>query len=145
MQQVEDIQELKTCILGLHSAMNSKDWEGAARYLHRARRIDPSVVNGKFAEAVVPTSEIPDPPPKTLEQAQDTLHGIFMREFESATHRRSEADITRYFKLFPLIGKEVEGLDTYARFICGIVAGRCHAFMMQKCTYIGIIVDSLTF
>jgi hypothetical protein len=37
-----------------------------------------------------------------------------------------------YFKLFPLIGRETDGLDAYARFVCALVSGRSKATQTQK-------------
>lgn len=72
-----------------------------------------------------PTSENPDHPAKTLADAKSTLFDIFSQRFDDAVVQRNESDITRYFKLFPLIGCQAEGLDKYSRFVCNIVKGRC--------------------
>jgi hypothetical protein len=81
--------------------------------------------------ARVPTSEIPDPPTAFLSQASDALFKLFLREFDAAAKDKDEERITRFFRLFPLIGKENEGLDVYGRFVCGIIAGRSRAAMTQ--------------
>ena len=50
---------------------------------------------------------------------------IFSQKFDDAVAQRNQADITRYFKLFPLIHCQTEGLDKYSRFVCNIVKARC--------------------
>lgn len=54
-----------------------------------------------------------------------TLFDIFSQRFDDAVAQRNQTDITRYFKLFPLIHCQTEGLDKYSRFVCNIVKARC--------------------
>ncbi|KAL8976152.1 MAG: hypothetical protein Q9177_006909, partial [Variospora cf. flavescens] len=66
---VEQVAELKACVLGVTGSMGAaQDWEAAAGYMHRASRIPSQIVNGSFAEEIVPTAEVPDPPYVTLAQ-----------------------------------------------------------------------------
>ena len=111
--------------------MEKKDWDEAATFIHQASLVDTSIIHGPLAMAAVPTSEIPDPPTIFLSQASDALFKLFLREFDAAAKVKDEERITRFFRLFPLIGKEKEGLDVYGRFVCGIVAGRSRAAMTQ--------------
>lgn len=71
------------------------------------------------------TSENPDHPAKTLADAKANLFEIFSSRFDDAVAQRNQADITRYFKLFPLINCQTEGLDKYSRFVCNIIKARC--------------------
>jgi conserved oligomeric Golgi complex subunit 4 len=111
--------------------MEKQDWDEAATFLHQSSLLDPSIVNGPLALSAVPTAEIPDPPTVYLSQVSDVLFKLFLREFDAAARVKDEERITRFFRLFPLIGKEVEGLDVYGRFVCGIIAGRSRAAMTQ--------------
>ncbi|KAI9273055.1 COG4 transport protein-domain-containing protein [Phascolomyces articulosus] len=122
---VEDVQELKRCIAGIQEAMKHKDYDAAASLLQSASKIDQAILNGSLAEFTVPTSEDPDHPAKTLADAKSALFDIFSQRFDDAVMQRNETDITRYFKLFPLIGCQAEGLDRYSRFVCNIVKARC--------------------
>ncbi|KAI4281634.1 MAG: hypothetical protein L6R38_003542 [Xanthoria sp. 2 TBL-2021] len=125
---VEQVAELKTCVLGVTGSMGAaQDWEAAATYLNRASRIPPSVINGSFAEEIVPTSEVPDLPKTTLEQAAESLQGLFLREFQRAAAENNGSKVTRFFKLFPLIGKSGVGLDVYGRYVCQGVAARARS------------------
>ncbi|KAL9048288.1 MAG: hypothetical protein Q9206_006119 [Seirophora lacunosa] len=125
---VEQVSELKTCMLGVLGSMGAaQDWEAAAGYLHRASRIPLHVVNGSFAEEIVPTAEVPEPPNITLAQAAESLCGLFLREFEHAAKENNGPRVTRFFKLFPLIGKPEVGLDVYGRYACQGVAARARS------------------
>lgn len=125
---VEQVAELKACVLGVTGSMGApQDWETAAGYLNRASKIPKEIVNGSFAEEIVPTAEVPDPPNVTLDHAAESLRGLFLREFEKAAQEGNGAKVTRFFKLFPLIGKPEVGLDVYGRYVCQGVASRARA------------------
>ena len=122
---VEQVAELKSCVLGVHGSMGApQDWETAASYLSRASRIPDSVIDGEFAAGVVPTADVPDSPRETLEAAAESLCGVFVRGFEKAASEGDGAGVTRFFKLFPLIGREDVGLDAYGRYVCSGIASR---------------------
>ncbi|KAI9761667.1 MAG: High affinity Ca2+/Mn2+ P-type ATPase-like protein [Chaenotheca gracillima] len=128
LEVVEQVSELKACVLGVIGSMGApQDWETAAGYLSRASKIPEEIVKGRFAEEVVPTAEVPDPPSVTLESAAESLCGLFLREFEKAAKENDGAKVTRFFKLFPLIGRSDVGLDIYGRYVCQGVASRARA------------------
>ncbi|KAE8862775.1 hypothetical protein PTNB29_05337 [Pyrenophora teres f. teres] len=125
---VEQVAELKACVLGVHGSMGApQDWETAAAYLSRAAKVLDAVVDGSFAEEMVPTAEVPDPPRVTLDAAAESLCGLFLREFEKAAGEGDGSKVTRFFKLFPLIGRTDVGLDAYGRYVCQGVASRARA------------------
>ncbi|CAG8628414.1 3762_t:CDS:10 [Funneliformis mosseae] len=131
IKQVEDVQELKLCITGIHQALYMKDYETAASYVNRVSTLDDTILYGEFAETSVPSSDYPDIPTKTLHDAKESLFTIFSREFEAAVNNRDQENISRFFKLFPLIGKETEGLDKYSKFVCSIIAGKSQANLAE--------------
>lgn len=125
---VEQVVELKACVLGVAASMGvSQDWETAANYVHRASKIPRDIVTGKFAAKVVPTTEVPDAPDITLDNAAGSLCHLFLREFDRAVQDNDTSKITRFFKLFPLIGRAEVGLDVYGRYVCQGVASRARA------------------
>ena len=127
---VEQVAELKACVLGVTGSMGApQDWETAAGYLNRASKIPKEIVCGSFAEEIVPSVEVPDPPNVTLEHAAESLCGLFLREFEKAAKEENGVKITRFFKLFPLIEKSEVGLDVYGRYVCQGVASRARSNM----------------
>ena len=58
----------------------------------------------------------------TLENAAQSLCGLFLREFDKAVKEDNGAKVTRFFKLFPLIGRSEVGLDVYGKYVCQGVA-----------------------
>ena len=122
---VDQVSELKACVLGVTGSMGApQDWETAAVYLNRAFKIPRTIVEGEFAEKIVPTAEVPEPPRVTLAHAAEHLRDIFLEEFERAAVEGNGGKVTRFFKLFPLIGKPEVGLDIYGKYICQGVASR---------------------
>jgi len=127
---VEQVVELKACVLGVVGSMGApQDWETAAEYISRASKIPQEVINSGFAAEVVPTAEVPDAPGITLHNAAQSLSQLFSREFETAVDHGDGASITRFFKMFPLIGRSKEGLDAYGKYVCQGVASRARASM----------------
>jgi hypothetical protein len=125
---VDQVAELKACVLGVNGSMGAaQDWETAAEYLHRASQIPDHVIDGAFAQEIVPTAEVPDAPRVTLTDASDSLCGLFLREFDKAAAEGDGQRVTRFFKLFPLIGRSDQGLDAYGRYVCTGVATRARS------------------
>lgn len=132
LRVVEQVAELKACVAGVVGSMGApQDWEAAAGYVSRASRVPEEIVRGGFAAAVVPTVETPDPPWVTLESAKESLCGLFLREFEKAAKEGDGTKVTRFFKLFPLIGRGDVGLDVYGRYVCQGVAGTARSTLKE--------------
>ncbi|KAH0494028.1 hypothetical protein TgHK011_000664 [Trichoderma gracile] len=125
---VEQVAELKACVNGVVGSMGApQDWEAAAGYLARASKIPEAIARGAFAANIVPSVEVPDAPWITLENARESLCGLFLREFDKAAAEGDGAKVTRFFKLFPLIGRADVGLDVYGKYVCQGVAGTARA------------------
>lgn len=132
---VEQVAELKACINGVVGSMGApQDWEAAAGYIARAGNVPEEIIRGGFAAEIVPSVEVPDPPWVTLENAKESLCSLFLREFEKATSDGDNAKVTRFFKLFPLIGRGHVGLDIYGRYVCQGVAGYARATLKNAPT-----------
>jgi hypothetical protein len=67
------------------------------------------------------------PPPQTLQAAREKLLSVFRHNFAEASHARDSSATSRFFKLFPAIGWEVEGLEAYAEFVVELVRARSPA------------------
>lgn len=129
---VEKVAELKACVQGVVGSMGApQDWEAAAGYIARANKIPKYIVEGKFAATVVPSVEVPDVPGITIENAKESLCGLFLREFEKAAEEGDGGKVTRFFKLFPLIGREETGLEVYGRYVCQGVSSRARTNLKE--------------
>ncbi|KIY70035.1 COG4-domain-containing protein [Cylindrobasidium torrendii FP15055 ss-10] len=122
--RVGQVIELRSSLSALQSSMDSKDWESATRHCARVMALPSDVISGPFAEFSVPTSESHLPPAQTLQAAREHLLGVFTRNFAEASASRDSAATSRFFKLFPAIGWEEEGLQAYASFVVDLVRVR---------------------
>ncbi|KAA1479359.1 COG4-domain-containing protein [Dentipellis sp. KUC8613] len=123
-ERVGQVMELKTSLVALQSSIEIQDWESAARHCARAMGLPNDVIRGLFAETAVPTPENHLPPTQTLDAARKYLLEVFKQSFNEATQARDAAATTRFFKLFPAIGWEAEGLEEYASFVVDLVKVR---------------------
>ncbi|KAF7304762.1 Cog4 domain-containing protein [Mycena kentingensis (nom. inval.)] len=125
--RVGQVMELKTSLAALQSAIESQDWESATRHCARAMALPIQVISGPFAETAVPTADSHLPPAQTLQVAREHLLAVFRQQFDQASRSRDSATTSRFFKLFPEIGWEEEGLQAYASFIVDLVRVRAPA------------------
>ncbi|KAI0350116.1 COG4-domain-containing protein [Trametes cingulata] len=123
-ERVSRIIELKSSLAALHTSIEQQDWEAAARHCAKAMALPLDVISGPFAETAVPTPESHLPPAQTLQAARERLLVVFRREFERASRARDATATSRFFKLFPTIGWEAEGLQAYASFVVELVKVR---------------------
>lgn len=132
LQYVENVMTLKTSIAGMQDAMNTRDWEKAAVYISRAIKLPKSLLDSEFTKKMVPTSEMPDYPLETLAKSCNSLCSLFIREFEKGAKELNMETVTKYFKLFPLIGRETEGLMVYSRFTCDIIKNQSRQLIQSR-------------
>ncbi|KAJ6546418.1 COG4 transport protein-domain-containing protein [Mycena vulgaris] len=125
--RVGQVMELKTSLAALQSSIEAQDWESATRHCARAMSLPLQVISGHFAETAVPTSDSHLPPAQTLQAAREHLLTIFRHQFEQASRSRDSTTTSRFFKLFPAIGWEEEGLQAYASFVVDLVRVRAPA------------------
>ncbi|KAH7877730.1 COG4 transport protein-domain-containing protein [Lentinula edodes] len=115
--RVGQVIDLKSSLTALQSSIEASDWESATRHCARAMSLPSEVISGSFAEFAVPTSESHLPPAQTLQEAREHLLHVFRVNFEQASRSRDSTATSRFFKLFPAIGWEKEGLQAYATFV----------------------------
>ncbi|KAL7411046.1 COG4 transport protein-domain-containing protein [Mrakia frigida] len=123
-ERLNEVMELKTSLETLRGGIRSKDWETAARACKRALHVPTEVIEGGFAARVVPTTDDPSPPSQALQTLRSELLEIFQSQFRTAATARDEVAVSRFFRLWPEIGAETEGLQAYGDFVVGLVRGR---------------------
>nr|XP_019049350.1 hypothetical protein I302_03136 [Kwoniella bestiolae CBS 10118]OCF28280.1 hypothetical protein I302_03136 [Kwoniella bestiolae CBS 10118] len=121
---VTEVLELKNALYTLSAAIAKSDWESASRACRRAMSVRQEVIEGGFAGGVVPTPQYPLPPAQTLQELREVLLHTFRTEFDAAAERKDEQNVSRFFRLWPGIGAEEEGLEAYGDFVVGLVKGR---------------------
>lgn len=71
-----------------------------------------------------PTPQQPQPPNQLLEELRDILLHTFRTEFDAAAEKKDEQAVSRFFRLWPGIGAEREGLEAYGDFVVSLVKAR---------------------
>jgi len=71
-----------------------------------------------------PTPQYPQPPAQQLAELRDILLHTFRTEFDAAAEKKDQAGVSRFFRLWPGIGAEKEGLEAYGDFVVGLVKAR---------------------
>ncbi|MBW0480142.1 hypothetical protein O181_019857 [Austropuccinia psidii MF-1] len=124
IDRVQSATELKDALSQLFLAIERADWEAATRHVQRANALDRAFLTSQFAQAVVPTTDIPDPPAVALENFISQLTKIFLKSFNCAARAKDEVTTTRFFKLFPLLGPSAlkAGLEAYSEFVGTLVS-----------------------
>ncbi|GFZ43643.1 hypothetical protein JCM24511_01363 [Saitozyma sp. JCM 24511] len=121
---VTEVLELKNALQTLSGSIAKEDWESASRACRRAMNVRPDVLEGNFASAVVPTASQSLPPPQQLEELRNVLLHTFRAEFDAAARRKDQQAVSRFFRLWPGIGAEEEGLEAYGDFVVDLVKAR---------------------
>lgn len=123
-------QDLKASLSTLSTAIDQGDWELATRHAQKAMSVPPEVINSEFAARVVPSTEQPLTPAQTLLELREKLLAVFTQRFHHATmESRDEAEASRFFRLFPLVGWRSEGLDAYSTFARGMIREKGKAIL----------------
>ncbi|KAJ9474790.1 Conserved oligomeric Golgi complex subunit 4 [Pseudozyma hubeiensis] len=115
------VAELKSSLSLLASAVEHRDWDMATMHCRRALAIDPAIRASQFAAAVVPSTNLPEPPETTLLELRKTMLTAFTDAFIRSTQNKDEKEASRFFKLFPQVGWKKEGLEVYSSFARSMV------------------------
>lgn len=119
---VQDIQTLRNNINQANYAIDHNNPALAAQCINTIiNTLDPALVRGKFASAVIPSTDIPELPHVKVDAWIEDLTQVFVEGFNAAAERKDVPGITQFFQLFPLINREEVGLTCYSKFICSII------------------------
>lgn len=116
-----DVQVIRNNISQINYCIEHKDWETASKCIHDVRKISPLIVDGKFSSSVIPSTDIPELPADSIDTWCKKLTEVFKEGFLKASNDRNVEELTKYFQLFPLIGREEVGLECYSKFICQVI------------------------
>ncbi|CAO1620244.1 unnamed protein product [Parajaminaea phylloscopi] len=131
---VQSVQDLKASLASLASAVDQGEWELATKHAQKAMAVPLDIIESDFAKKVVPSSEQPLSPSQTLDGLRGQLLSVFTRKFKQATEALDQAEASRYFRLFPLVGFRKEGLESYGSFARGMIRGKGKAILEATVT-----------
>ncbi|KAI8320280.1 COG4-domain-containing protein [Martensiomyces pterosporus] len=125
---VDQTADLRKNMGELLAAMKDKDIDLAAGLIHRYITTSSEVLSSPFVRFASPgsgnaASDAPHRPPSDIiSVATEELVERVSLMFESAVESNNTKEISRCFRLFPLLGEELRGLDMYSEFLCNMIA-----------------------
>lgn len=112
LHHIDAIVERGNCIDGVKNALDSEDYESAAKYVQTFLQID-----DKFKDAGSEQRE-------QLLQSKRQLEGIVKKKLVSAVDQRDHPSILRFIRLYSPLGMEMEGLQVYVSYLKKVIAMR---------------------
>ncbi|XP_022696041.1 conserved oligomeric Golgi complex subunit 4-like isoform X1 [Varroa jacobsoni] len=117
LRRVEDIMDLRACTEGVKTALHDEDFEQAAAHVHRFLGLDQRGLRSCVGDEMVEGTSLEEAF-SALTAAQGTLIDIVTQRFNEALSRSDQASIERFFKIFPLLNQQHEGLTKYSNYLC---------------------------
>ncbi|GAB4850693.1 Golgi transport complex subunit 4 [Ancistrocladus abbreviatus] len=111
--RLDAIVEKSHCIDGVQKALESEDYEAAAKYVRTYMEID-----SKFRDNSGSNER------EQLLGFKKQLEGIVRRKLTAAIDQREHPTILRFVRLYPLLGLEEEGLQVYVNYLKKVIAMR---------------------
>ncbi|XP_026694140.2 conserved oligomeric Golgi complex subunit 4 [Ciona intestinalis] len=120
IQRVDDVLDLKFCTDGVKTAMESNDYEKAAANIHRYLCLDENVIKQTVHEGTESSSI--NASLKVLKEARVAMSQVVAEQFDLAVLNNDLTGVERFFKIFPLLKMEDEGLGKFSHYLCQEIA-----------------------
>jgi len=120
IQRVDDILDLKFCTDGVKVAMETNDYEKAAANIHRYLCLDENVIKQSMQDGSESSSI--NASLKVLKEARVEMSSVVSEQFDIAVANGDLASVERFFKIFPLLKMEDEGLEKFSSYMCKEIA-----------------------
>lgn len=128
LQRVEDMIDLKFCTDGVQDALQNEELDKAAAHIHRFLDLDETVL--RMSTDASESREL-EHSFSLLHDAQDKLKKMLFIQFQDASTTSDQNKIKKFFKLFPLLKLNQEGLNQLTN----------HMFKLLKEKYWNLIKD----
>ncbi|XP_058806623.1 conserved oligomeric Golgi complex subunit 4 [Phymastichus coffea] len=115
--RVNDILDLQLCSQGVATALQNEDYEQGAAHVHRFLLMDQQLLE-KTADDVSGDHTSVTSSLATLQQAANQLRMVVTQKFDDAIKSEDLASVERFFKIFPLLAMNNEGLIKFCQYLC---------------------------
>lgn len=112
LSRIDAIVERSHCLDGARRALDSDDYDSAARFIHTFLQID-----GRFRDAGSDQRE-------QLLECKRQLESIVRNRLAAAVDKRDHPTILRFIRVFPPLGLQEEGLQIYVSYLRKVIAHR---------------------
>lgn len=127
---LESIRTLKNNIKLIDSAIQQRNYLVAANGIYEVNQLPKEILESKFAQAIIPTPDLPYSVPELLTMWTDQLRELFKEKFSKAMINNDIPILTEFFELFPLINEPTLGLNLYSKYITNMIAQENQKFTM---------------
>ncbi|XP_058986424.1 conserved oligomeric Golgi complex subunit 4 isoform X2 [Musca domestica] len=122
-QRVHDLIDLQLCGQGVTTAIVEEDYEVAAGHINRFLAMDLQLLKRTADDVQGSESSITESV-RILESGAIEMREITVRRFEEAVKKDDLASVERFFKIFPLLGHHMEGIEKFSKYICTKLAAK---------------------
>ncbi|KAF5733385.1 conserved oligomeric Golgi complex subunit 4 [Tripterygium wilfordii] len=112
LSRIDAIVERGSCLDGVRNALDSQDYESAAKYVQTFLQID-----AKYKDSTSDQRE-------QLLACKKQLEGIVRKQLSAAVDQRDHPTILRFIRLYQPLGLEEEGLQVYVGYLKKVIAMR---------------------
>ncbi|KAJ2505676.1 Golgi transport complex subunit 4, partial [Coemansia sp. RSA 2052] len=127
LAMIEETALLRHRLVELLAAMRDKNIDLAAALIHKYITTDAPVLDSPFV-AFVANAEGGEgealPPRDIIASATKELVDRVSFTFDAAVESSNTKEISHCFRLFPLLGEDLRGLDLYSDFLCRMIADK---------------------
>lgn len=127
---IESIRTLKNNITLIESAIKESNYLVAANGIFEINQLPKAILESNFAQAIIPTPELPYSVLELLEMWTTKLREIFKTNFTQAMINNDIKSLTEFFQLFPLINEPTLGLGLYSKYITDMISQENQKFTM---------------
>lgn len=108
---------MQVCSHGVIAAIKSEDFEKGANHINRFLSMDETILQ-RTANDVSGSITSVHQAFNTLTEATTELRQIIDQKFDEAVSKDDLASVERFFKIFPLLGMQKDGIVKFAHYIC---------------------------
>ncbi|CAL9736639.1 conserved oligomeric Golgi complex subunit 4 [Monosporozyma servazzii] len=116
------IRSLKNNITLIESAIKESNYIIAARGIHELNQLPRHILESNFAQAIIPTPELPYSVIELIEIWTNQLRDLFKTNFTNAMIQNDIPTLTKFFQLFPLINEPTLGLSLYSKYVTDMIS-----------------------
>lgn len=113
---MHDLIDLQVCSQGVMAAIKMEDYEKGANHIRRFLSMDEKLLK-RTADDVSGSITSVSQALSTLNDATARLRQIVGQRFDEAVAKDDLASVERFFKIFPLLGMHIQGIEQFASYI----------------------------
>uniref|UniRef100_A0A7S3RBF0 Conserved oligomeric Golgi complex subunit 4 n=1 Tax=Dunaliella tertiolecta TaxID=3047 RepID=A0A7S3RBF0_DUNTE len=126
LESINLILDRTACINGVQAAMDSEDYEVAARHIFTFMDLEAKLSAGGHDAAAIAGLDAgqAESQRQVLLEAKERLEAVVDQRFDEAVAQRDAASATRFARLYKPLGKKNEGLRRFIQYIQMMAAGQ---------------------